>query len=181
MKRRLPLYDASKHLPFGTFGYYSHMGLPLLTNAKREYIVGHSRHCVFDGEITVRDIEDGYTYQYSGSGVHTMPSAAVVEVLQHCGFALGGEYEGKFVFMKDGTFFLAHKKIPHFELMELLGIHDRVAVLSAGFVTVYPGRIDLHGESESLKREPYFVPLDVAGIAQHLGMSLSKELEAELD
>jgi hypothetical protein len=173
--RQLPLYDASRHLPFGRLGYYSHMGHAALTNSKREFMVGHQRYSQYHGEIEISVTE----------GTFTAVTQPQFPVLRECGFEFDPSAtkpaEGKFVFMKNGTFFLAKKAIPHFELPELIGSSDRVAVLSAGFVTLRPTAIDLHGESTSLAREPYYVPLDVAGIAAHLGMALSKELEEALD
>jgi hypothetical protein len=100
-------------------------------------------------------------------------------VFQECGFTFTREpnnkpMEGKFVFHKDGTFFLAASSIPHIDLPESISVYDPVAILSAGFITLTTAAVDLHGESISLQKTPYFgTPFDRQTISTHLSIPFS--------
>jgi len=90
-------------------------------------------------------------------------------------FRDGHPVEGKFVFLKDGTFFLFDGNITHSDVLHLVGVTDRVAVLSAGFAYIYETDISLHGTSVSLDCGPRFDGYDLKKIAEHLRIPLKVE------
>jgi hypothetical protein len=159
-------HNSEIHLNENELGLYTFQGYPFLTNARPGYV--QTQVCYYEEEINIA-LVNGQFRALSDKGQ---------EALRPCGFEsfitgarTAHSAEGKFVFMKNGTFFLSHRKITHMDLPPLIGLRDPVAVMSGGFVTITEAGVDLHGESVSLGKGPYFgTPYDRQAIAAHLSV-----------
>lgn len=155
-----------QHNPPGLLTHVLFMGRTVLTNATPESLKAEPGALRPSIEVQM----DSNSFISSSMGA--------VIALREVGFFNCDRYpvegQGKFVFMKRGTFFLSHTGVPHIDLPSLIGIYDRVAVLSAGFIRLKPTGVELFGRSESLDREPYWdgsdYPMDLQVITEHVGI-----------
>lgn len=171
MPRSREWYDPELHLPFGEVAVFQNTsGNPFLTNAKPERV--STSKAKLEGIVKVR--LDGTIFVPEGDPI-------VPWALQACGFDSRGEVarkkpdskivEGKFVFHKDGTFFLAMSSIMHVDLPESISVYDPVALLSAGFITLTSMGVDLHGTSIGLRKGPYYgTPYDRQYISSYFNL-----------
>lgn len=158
--------DPEIHLPSGVVGVYEDRGgNSFLTNARPELV--STVKVRRTGEVTIRREEEAFVTEGDPLGAW---------VLKECGFDNGRSpkrkrAEGKFVFQKDGTFFLGNTGIPHVDLPGSISVYDRLAILSAGFISLTLDGVDLHGESIGLRRGPYLgTPFDRQVISAYFGI-----------
>jgi hypothetical protein len=168
MTRLREWHNPEIHLPHGTVAFFetrSHH--PFLTNAKPERVSSVKATHLANVTITL----EGETFVPTLNPVSS-------HVLRVCGFDIRDKPDqkvvpmsGKFVFHKDGTFFLAADCIQHIDLPASISVYDPVAILSAGFITLSPEKVVLHGESIGLRKGPYFgTPFDRQAISIYFGI-----------
>lgn len=169
MARSREWHNPEIHLPLHVMGLYeTQSGAHFLTNARPERVTSAKKQRL--GEVMIRRELAQFTVGGEPTGQW---------VLQGCGFVFTASpnkkpREGKFVFHKDGTFFLAATHIPHIDLPESINVYDSVAILSAGFITLTVDAVDLHGESVGLRKGPYFgTPFDRQAISTHFSIPFS--------
>lgn len=170
----VPAYPHSevvnKHHEAGKLTYLWYQCGRVLTNAKLERI--NANLCLEGPTVVKLVVDEEGKWSTDDINLEVQLSEAS-RSFAGINFNNGGyPIEGKFVFMKDGTFFLFDQGIAHSDVMRLIGVHDRVACLSAGFCYIYETDISFHGKSISLDRDPRHDGSDLKRVAEHLHIPL---------
>lgn len=161
--------------PPGEMTYLTYHDGRVLTNATYERI--NAAICTDAPEVSVFKVGDKGRWITNSLKIELKLSQAN-RGFAGINFRDGTPVEGKFVFLKDGTFFLFDASITHSDILNLVGVTDKVMVLSAGFCYVYDTDISLHGHSVSLDCRPCLDGYDLEKIAEHLSIPLKQKVKA---
>ena len=157
----------SKHCPKGELTLFDVMGLPVLTNLCLEALqpwrcfpqrVALKVSTDHRFELAMLDSDDSFPWKLHQMGIYDDASAM--------------PEEGKFVYLKDGTFFLAHKAVTHAELPQFARLNQGSAT-GAGFFHLHARYgLSLHGYSVSLDDlRPSEDERDLFQIVEHLQLT----------